>query len=132
MSIRPLHDNVVVEPTFSKKAVTKGGILLPDTAQEKPLEGKVVAVGSGYRNKKGTLVELSVKTGDRVVYAKWSGSEVKVAQKDYIILKESDILGVVEGDGKVSVRTKSEATGAAASAHAHDHDHIHDSGCCDD
>jgi chaperonin GroES len=130
MTIRPLHDNVVVEPTVSKNAVSKGGIILPDTAQEKPLEGKVVAVGSGYRNKKGNLIELSVKAGDRVVYAKWSGSEVKVAAKDFIILKESDILGVVEGDGKVSVRTKSEAT-ATSSAFA-DHDHIHDSGCCDD
>ena len=131
MSIRPLHDNVVVEPTVSKKAVSKGGILLPDTAQEKPLEGKVVAVGSGHRGKNGKLTSLSVKAGDRVVYAKWSGSEVKVAQKEYLILKESDILGVVEGDGKVSVRAKSEATGAAA-ASAHDHDHVHDSGCCDD
>jgi chaperonin GroES len=130
MSIRPLHDNVVVEPIVSKKAVSKGGILLPDTAQEKPLEGKVVAVGSGHRGKNGRLNSPSVKAGDRVVYAKWSGSEVKVAQKDYLILKESDILGVVEGDGKVSVRTKSEATGTAAAAH--DHDHIHDSGCCDD
>ena len=130
MTIRPLHDHVVVEPTFAKKAVTKGGILLPDTAQEKPLEGKVVAVGSGYRGKNGRLTSLSVKAGDRVVYAKWSGSEVKVAKKDYLILKESDILGVVEGDGKVSVRAKTEA--AATTAAAHDHDHIHDSGCCDD
>jgi chaperonin GroES len=132
MTIRPLHDNVVVEPTVSKKAVTKGGILLPDTAQEKPLEGKVVAVGSGHRGKNGRLVELSVKAGDRVVYAKWSGSEVKVAQKDYIILKESDILGVVEGDGKVSVRGKNEASATTAASSAHDHDHVHDSGCCDD
>jgi chaperonin GroES len=130
MTIRPLHDNVVVEPTVSKNAMSKGGIILPDTAQEKPLEGKVVTVGSGYRNKKGNLVELSVKAGDRVVYAKWSGSEVKVAEKDFIILKESDILGVVEGDGKVSVRTKSEAT--ATSSAFDGHDHIHDSGCCDD
>ena len=132
MTIRPLHDHVVVEPTVSKKAVTKGGIILPDSAQEKPLEGKVVAVGSGHRGKNGRRTDLSVKAGDRVVYAKWSGSEVKVAQKDYLILKESDILGVVEGDGKVSVRAKSEATGTAAAAHDHDHDHIHDSGCCDD
>jgi chaperonin GroES len=130
MSIRPLHDNVVVEPIVSKKAVSKGGILLPDTAQEKPLEGKVVAVGSGHRGKNGRLNSPSVKAGDRVVYAKWSGSEVKVAQKDYLILKESDILGVVEGDGKVSVRAKSEATGTAAASY--DHDHVHDSGCCDD
>ena len=132
MTIRPLHDNVVVEPTVSKKAVTKGGILLPDTAQEKPLEGKVIAVGSGHRGKNGKLLQLSVKAGDRVVYAKWSGSEVKVAQKDYIILKESDILGVVEGDGKVSIRAKSEAAGTTAAWSAHDHDHVHDSGCCDD
>ena len=132
MTIRPLHDHVVVEPIFSKKAVTKGGILLPDTAQEKPLEGKVVAVGSGQRGKNGKLTSPSVKAGDRVVYAKWSGSEVKVAEKDYLIIRESDILGVVEGDGKVSVRAKREATGTAAAAHDHDHDHIHDSGCCDD
>jgi len=132
MSIRPLHDHVVVEPTFSKKAMTKGGILLPDTAQEKPLEGKVVAVGSGHRGKNGKLTSPAVKAGDRVVYAKWSGSEVKVAEKDYLIIRESDILGVVEGDGKVSVRAKGEATGAAAAASHHDHDHVHDSGCCDD
>ena len=81
MTIRPLHDHVVVEPASAKKAVTKGGIILPDTATEKPLEGKVVAVGSGYRKKNGKLVELAVKAGDRVVYAKWSGSEVKIAQK---------------------------------------------------
>jgi chaperonin GroES len=132
MTIKPLHDNVVVEPIVSKKNVSKGGILLPDTAQEKPLEGKVVAVGRGSRNKRGNLVAPSVKAGDRVVYAKWSGSEVKVDQKDFIILKESDILGVVEGDGKVSVRAKNEATGTAAASSAFDHDHIHDSGCCDD
>ena len=130
MTIRPLHDNVMVEPTDAKMAVSKGGILLPDTAQEKPLEGKVVAVGAGYRNKRGNLVTPSVKTGDRVVYAKWSGSEVKIAEKDYIILKEADILGVVEGDGKVSVRGRSESAGTATAGY--DHDHVHDSGCCDD
>ena len=131
MTIRPLHDHVVVEPTALEMKKTKGGILLPDTAQEKPQEGKVVAVGSGHRGKNGKLTGLSVKKGDRVVYAKWSGSEVQVARKDYLILKESDILGVVEGDGKVSVRSKSEGAGVAAASH-HDHDHIHDSGCCDD
>jgi chaperonin GroES len=110
--------------------MTKGGILLPDTAQEKPLEGKVVAVGSGQRGKNGKLTNPSVKAGDRVIYAKWSGSEVKVAEKDYLIIRESDILGVVEGDSKVSVRAKSEASGTAAATH--DHDHVHDSGCCDD
>jgi chaperonin GroES len=130
MTIRPLHDHVVVEPTLAQKAMSKGGILLPDTAQEKPLEGKVVAVGSGRRGKNGQLARPAVKAGDRVVYTKWAGTEVKVAQKDYLILKESDILGVVEGDGKVSVREKSAATGAATDTH--DHDHIHDSGCCDD
>lgn len=131
MTIRPLHDHVVVEPTSAQNAKTKGGILLPDTAQQKPSEGKVVAVGSGARGRNGRLNGLSVKAGDRVVYAKWSGSEVKVAQRDYLILRESDILGVVEGDGKVSVRSKSEGAGATAAA-THDHDHIHDSGCCDD
>lgn len=131
MTIRPLHDHVVVVPTSVQNAKTKGGILLPDTAQQKPSEGKVVAVGSGSRGRNGRLNRLAVKAGDRVVYAKWSGSEVKVAQKDYLILRESDILGVVEGDGKVSVRSKSEGAGAMAAA-THDHDHIHDSGCCDD
>jgi chaperonin GroES len=129
MTIRPLHDHVVVETASFEKAVTKGGILLPDTAKEKPLEGKVVAVGSGHRGKNGKLTSLAVKAGDRVVYGKWSGTEVKIEQKDYLILKEQDILGVVEGDGKVSVREKAVTTGAAAT---HTHDHVHDSGCCDD
>ena len=131
MTIRPLHDHVVVEPAVAKKATSKGGILLPDTVQDKPSEGKVIAVGAGARGRNGKLQSPSVKKGDRVVYGKWSGTEIKVAQKDYLIMRESDILGVVEGEGKVSVRSKSEGAGAAATA-TYDHDHVHDSGCCDD
>lgn len=130
MTFKPLHDHVIVETASLEKKVTKGGILLPDTAKEKPSEGKVVAVGSGYRGKNGKLTSLAVKAGDRVIYGKWSGTEVKIEQKEYVILKEGDILGVVEGDGKVSVREKSAGTGAAAATHMHDH--VDDSGCCDD
>ena len=131
MTIRPLHDHVVVEPTVAQAAKSKGGILLPDMAKEKPSEGKVVAVGSGSRGRNGKLHSLTVKAGDRVVYGKWSGTEIKIAQKDYLILRESDILGVVEGDGKVSVRSKADDASGTATA-AYDHDHIHDSGCCGD
>ena len=131
MTIRPLHDHVVIEPTVATKAMSKGGILLPDTVQDKPSEGKVVAVGAGARGRNGQLQNPSVKKGDRVVYGKWSGTEIKIAQKDYLILRESDILGVVEGEGQVSVRSKSEGAGATATS-TYDHDHVHDSGCCDD
>jgi chaperonin GroES len=132
MTIRPLHDHVVVEPAVAQAAKSKGGILLPDTAAEKPSEGKVVAVGSGARGRNGKLHSPTVKAGDRVIYGKWSGTEIKVAQKDYLILRESDILGVVEGEGKVSVRSKADAASGAAAASTYDHDHVHDSGCCDD
>ncbi len=130
MTFKPLHDHVIVETASFEKAMTKGGILLPDTAKEKPTEGKVVAAGSGYRGKNGKLTSLAVKAGDRVIYGKWTGTEIKIEQKEYVILKERDILGVVEGDGKVLVREKSAGTGAAAATHTHDH--VDDSGCCDD
>jgi chaperonin GroES len=130
MDFRPLHDHVIVEAARSYNAKTKGGILLPDIAKEKPLQGKVVAVGPGNRSKDGKVRSLAVKKGDRVVYSKWSGSEVKIEDKEYLIVKESDILGVIEGEGKISVRAKRE-DGAAAAA-VSDHDHVHDSGCCDD
>jgi chaperonin GroES len=128
MNFRPLHDQVLVESATIEKAKTKGGIILPDTIKEKPLEGKVVAVGSGYRSKKGELIGLAVKKGDRVIYGKWTGTEIKVADKEYLVLKERDILGIVEGEGKVSVRMKG-AGGAASTACTLDHDHDED--CCD-
>jgi chaperonin GroES len=129
MNFRPLHDQVLVESATNEKTKTKGGIILPDTVKEKPLEGKVVAVGSGYRNKGGKVIELAVKKGDRVIYGKWTGTEIKVADKEYLVLKEGDILGVVEGEGKVSVRAK--GAGGAASAAACTIDHDHDEDCCD-
>ncbi len=127
MNLRPLHDHVVVEPALAP-AKTKGGILLPDTAQDKPLEGKVVAVGSGYREG-GKVTSLAVKKGDRVIYGKWEATEIVFGGKEYLVLKEKDILGVVEGEAKVSVRTKGEASSSAAACTL---DHVHDSDCCDD
>ncbi|MCB1422099.1 MAG: co-chaperone GroES [Nitratireductor sp.] len=91
---RPLHDRVVVRRVESEEK-TAGGIILPDTAQEKPSEGEIVAVGSGARDESGKLVPLDVKVGDRVLFGKWSGTEVKVGGEDVLIMKESDIMGVI-------------------------------------
>ena len=93
--LRPLHDRVVVEPLEAEQK-TAGGVILPDTAQEKPQEGKVVAVGAGARGEDGKLIKPDVKKGDRVLYGKWSGTEVKVEGKDLLIMKESDIMGIIE------------------------------------
>ena len=98
---RPLHDRVVVK-RIDAEAKTKGGIIIPDTAQEKPQEGEVVAVGPGGRDEAGKLIPIDVKPGNRVLFGKWSGTEVKIDGQDLLIMKESDILGVIEG--KVSVR----------------------------
>jgi chaperonin GroES len=95
MGFRPLHDRVVVKPLESEEK-TKGGIIIPDTAKEKPMEGKVVAVGPGARAEDGKLVKPDVKKGDRVLYGKWSGTEVKVDGEDLLIMKESDIMGIIE------------------------------------
>jgi chaperonin GroES len=95
MHFRPLHDRVVVRRIEADEK-TAGGIIIPDTAKEKPQEGEVVSVGPGSRDESGKLVELSVKTGDRVLFGKWSGTEVKVAGEDLLIMKESDILGVLD------------------------------------
>ncbi|ADU12872.1 MULTISPECIES: co-chaperone GroES [Asticcacaulis] len=95
MSFRPLGDRVLVK-RVEEEAKTKGGIIIPDTAKEKPQEGEVVAVGPGARNEKGEQVALDVKVGDRVLFGKWGGTEVKLNGEDLLILKESDILGVVE------------------------------------
>jgi chaperonin GroES len=96
MAIRPLHDRVVVRP-IEQEQKTAGGIIIPDTAKEKPHQGEVVAVGNGTRGDDGKLVALDVKVGDRVLYGKWSGTEVKVDGQDVLILKEQDIFGVIEG-----------------------------------
>ena len=95
MKIRPLHDRVLLKPTEAEQK-TAGGIIIPDTAKEKPMEGKVIAVGPGARGEDGTLHPLDLKKGDRVLYGKWSGTEVKVDGEDLLIMKESDVMGVIE------------------------------------
>ena len=95
MSFRPLHDRVLIQP-LEQDTKTKGGIIIPDTAKEKPVEGKVVAVGPGARDENGKLRPLDVKVGDHVLYGKWSGTEVKVDGEDFLIVKESDVMGVIE------------------------------------
>ena len=95
MAFRPLHDRVLVEPLNAEEK-TAGGIIIPDTAQEKPMEGKIVAVGSGAKDDDGKVTPLDVQKGDRILYGKWSGTEVKVDGDDYLIMKESDIMGVIE------------------------------------
>ena len=94
MAFRPLHDRVVLRRLEGEEK-TKGGILIPDTAKEKPQEGEIVAVGPGARDEAGNLVPLDVKAGDRVLFGKWSGTEVKIDGQDLLIMKESDILGVI-------------------------------------
>lgn len=95
MKFRPLHDRVLVE-RLEQEAKTAGGIILPDTAQEKPMEGKVKAVGTGTKGEDGKVTPLDVKKGDRILFGKWSGTEVKVDGVDLLIMKESDILGIIE------------------------------------
>jgi len=95
MKFRPLHDRVVVE-RLESDTKTKGGIIIPDTAKEKPQEGKVIAVGPGARDEAGKIIALDVKAGDRILFGKWSGTEVKIDGADFLIMKESDIMGVVE------------------------------------
>ena len=95
MKFRPLHDRVVVR-RIEQEDRTKGGIIIPDTAKEKPQEGEVIAAGPGARNEKGELVALDVKQGDRILFGKWSGTEVRIDGKDLLIMKESDIMGVLE------------------------------------
>ena len=96
MKFRPLHDRVVVRRTEDDER-TKGGIIIPDTVKEKPQQGQIVAVGPGARDENGTVQPLDVKAGDRVLFGKWSGTEVKIDGEDLLIMKESDILGVLEG-----------------------------------
>ena len=96
MSFKPLHDRVLVRRVESE-AKTAGGLIIPDTAKEKPQEGEVVAVGDGARKDSGELIAMAVKAGDRILFGKWSGTEVKIDGEDMLIMKESDILGIVEG-----------------------------------
>src|SRR4030081_1571233 len=95
MNFRPLHDRVVVKRVDSEEK-TKGGIIIPDTAKEKPQEGEVIAVRPGARDESGKIVPLDVKAGDRILFGKWSGTEVKIDGEDLLIMKESDIMGVGE------------------------------------
>ena len=96
MKFRPLHDRVVLR-RIEEDTKTKGGIIIPDTAKEKPMQGEVIAVGPGGRDENGKLTALDVKTGDTILFGKWSGTEVKIDGIEYLIMKESDIMGVIEG-----------------------------------
>jgi chaperonin GroES len=95
MKFRPLHDRVVVR-RLNAEEKTAGGIIIPDTAKEKPMEGEVVAAGPGARNEKGEIVALDLKAGDRILFGKWSGTEVKIDGEELLIMKESDVMGVVQ------------------------------------
>ena len=96
MNFRPLHDRVVIR-RLSAEAKTTGGIIIPDTAQEKPMLGEVIAAGPGARNEQGQIVPLDVKAGDKILFGKWSGTEVKIDRDELLIMKESDIMGIIEG-----------------------------------
>jgi chaperonin GroES len=96
MKFRPLHDRVVVRRIEGEEK-TSGGIIIPDTAKEKPMEGEIVAVGPGARNEQGQIVALDVRQGDRILFGKWSGTEVKIDGEELLIMKESDIMGIIEG-----------------------------------
>jgi len=96
MKFRPLHDRVVVR-RLEDETKTTGGIIIPDTAKEKPMQGEIVAAGPGARNEQGALVPLDVKAGDRILFGKWSGTEVKIDGEELLIMKESDVLGILEG-----------------------------------
>lgn len=95
MNFQPLHDRVLVE-RLEEENKTKSGIIIPDTAKEKPMEGKVIAIGSGIKDDKGNVSPLDVKVGNKILFAKWGGTEVKLDDKEYLIMKESDILGIIQ------------------------------------
>ncbi|MDR7144936.1 MULTISPECIES: co-chaperone GroES [unclassified Rhizobium] len=99
MSFRPLHDRILVRRVESEEK-TKGGIIIPDTAKEKPQEGEVVAAGPGARNEAGQIQALDVKAGDRILFGKWSGTEIKINGEDLLIMKESDVLGIIEAQAE--------------------------------
>ena len=100
MKFRPLHDRVVIR-RIEEAGKSTGGIIIPDTAKEKPMEGEIIAVGPGARNESGALVPLGVKKGDRILFGKWSGTEIKLDGEDLLIMKEEDVMGVVEGSAAV-------------------------------
>jgi chaperonin GroES len=108
MKFRPLHDRVVVR-RVEQEQKTAGGIIIPDTAKEKPMEGEVVAVGPGARDESGALRPLDVKAGDRILFGKWSGTEVKLDGEELLIMKESDIMGIIEGLSAKGAKPKSKA-----------------------
>ena len=96
MNFRPLHDRILIK-RIEEKETAKGGIIIPDTAKEKPQEGEVVAVGSGKKNEDGKVVPLDVKAGDRILFGKYSGAEIKMENEEYLILREEEVLGIIEG-----------------------------------
>ncbi len=99
MSFRPLHDRILVRRIESQER-TKGGIIIPDTAKEKPQEGEVIAVGPGARNETGQIQALDVKVGDRILFGKWSGTEIKINGEDLLIMKESDVMGIIGAESE--------------------------------
>ena len=99
MSFRPLHDRILVRRVESQEK-TKGGIIIPDTAKEKPSEGEVIAAGPGARNEAGQIQALDVKAGNRILFGKWSGTEIKIDGEDLLIMKESDVLGIIEAQAE--------------------------------
>jgi chaperonin GroES len=101
MKFRPLHDRIVVRRITAQEK-SAGGIIIPDTVQEKPMEGEVIAIGPGTRDERGHIVPLDVKAGDRVLFGKWSGTEVKLDGEDLLIMKEGDLMGVIEGAASVA------------------------------
>ena len=107
MKFRPLHDRVVIR-RIEEESKTAGGIFIPDTAKEKPMEGEIIAVGPGARDEQGTLVPLDVKKGDHILFGKWSGSEIKLDGEDLLIMKESDVMGVIE-DPSIAIAKKKAA-----------------------
>jgi len=106
MGLKPLHDRVLVR-RIEEEGRTAGGIIIPDTAKEKPMEGEILAIGSGSRNEKGNLIPLDVKIGDSVLFGKWSGTEVKIGGEELMIMKESDIMAIIEAKGAKSARKAS-------------------------
>ena len=105
MKFHPLHDRVVVE-RIDAEAMTAGGIIIPDTAKEKPSQGKIIGVGPGGRDENGKLIPIDLQVGDRVLFGKWSGTEVKIDGVEYLIMKESDIMGVLEGTAAAPAKKK--------------------------
>ena len=105
MNLRPLHDRILIKRIEEKEAV-KGGIIIPDTAKEKPLEGEVIAVGNGKKTDEGKVIPLDVQAGDRILFAKYSGAEIKMENEEYLILKEEEVLGVVEGKAAAASNKK--------------------------